>query len=157
MAGLNYVPFPWAFLVTRKSLLVVSLWDRYCYKHHCQGDQFSLIFRWVVVVCLLSVKWDPPWEVKIWTCWWFLICRGYNQFHLEWQPHFLCLVLGWQCFCFSLAPLRYTILHIPYYMQSICANLTYMWVNVEWVRNWGPIFCQHMSIMIFEFSPTRSG
>lgn len=34
-----------AFLVSRKSLLVVSLWDGYCYKYHCQGDRFSQAFR----------------------------------------------------------------------------------------------------------------
>ena len=44
MAGLSCVHVPRAFLVSRKSFLVVGLWDRYCYRNHCQGDRFSLTF-----------------------------------------------------------------------------------------------------------------
>ena len=48
------------FLVNHKFLLVVNLWEKCCYKYHCQGVRFSLICGEVVVACLLSVEWDLP-------------------------------------------------------------------------------------------------
>ena len=54
MVGWSCVHVPCASLVSHKFLLVVSLWDKCCYKHYYQGGRFFLICGEVVVTCLLS-------------------------------------------------------------------------------------------------------
>lgn len=56
---------------------------------YLQREERSKYFlRSFSVVCLLSAKWDPAWEVEIWTCRkWFSICPGHYQFLTGMKKH----------------------------------------------------------------------
>lgn len=58
LSWLSSVDVPCAFLVNRKSLPIVSLWNRYCYKHHCQGGTKSL--RKVVTLTVIFIAVSIP-------------------------------------------------------------------------------------------------